>query len=123
MEIATRQNVAILDEQERIVGHGAVLWLDCPLHVGERLTNRTEDLRDAPQRVRILHALAVRVALAHRRPSHQLEHPRSNRLLLGATTQDMESRIKRSRRAQQGIDRHCSGDLSSSVESLGVRHR
>ena len=35
----------------------------------------------------------------------------------------MESRIKRSGRTKQRINRHGGGDLSGSVESLGVRHR
>ncbi len=121
VEVTARQDIAILHDEERVVGDGAVFGLDRTLDVDQRLADRTQHLWDAAQRVGILHAFAVGMTLAHRRAIHQLEQARRDCLLLGTVTQGVESRIKRSRRPKQRVDRHCRRNLRGGEEPFGIR--
>ena len=56
----------VLGEHERVVGDGVELALDRAGDVGERVGHRAEHLRRAAQRVRVLDAAAVGVALDDR---------------------------------------------------------
>ena len=62
VEVAARAGLAVVREEQRVVGHRVELALEHALDVVERVGDRAEHLRHAAQRVRILHAAAVGVA-------------------------------------------------------------
>ncbi len=62
VELSRADDLLRVGEHDRIVRDRVELALEHGLHVRERLLVRAVDLRDAAQRIRILHTVAVLVA-------------------------------------------------------------
>ena len=74
VEVPGRDEHAVLDEHERVVGRRVQLGRDRVLDVVEEVARRAVHLRRAAQRVRVLHLVAPAVRLDDRRALEQPEH-------------------------------------------------
>ena len=65
MELTRRHHAAVLGEDQRVVRHRVELESQDLAHMGQGRLHRAMDLRHTTQRIRILHAIALSMALEH----------------------------------------------------------
>ena len=105
VELSRADHFAGVGEHERVVGHRVDLARDHALNVLQRSLERAVDLRHAAQRVRILHAIALDVALEHLRSRQARAHVGRRAAMAGVALQVRQALVERLRAAQQRLDR------------------
>ncbi len=105
MEVPGRDEQAVVDEHERVVGRRVELGRDRVLDVVEQVARRAVHLRRAAQRVRVLHLVAPAVRLDDRRAVEQAQHVARRRALTAQRPQLVHLRDERVARALQRLER------------------
>ena len=105
VEVAAGHDVAVLGEDERVVGHRVQLALERGLDVGQRVVDGAEHLRRAAQRVGILHAAAVGVAGDDLAAVQQRAQPRGDALRAGVRSHAGQALVERDGRALERLQR------------------
>jgi len=106
MEVAARDDVAVLNEDQRIVGDGVGFTLQHGGGVAQHVQRRAHDLRLAAQGVGVLHLGAVvAVAVADGAAVQQFTQTTGDVDLTRLAAQGVDAMVERRVRAQQGVDR------------------
>ncbi|MGY3563926.1 hypothetical protein ACVWXP_007195 [Bradyrhizobium sp. USDA 4463] len=123
MEIAPGDDLAGLDQNQRIVGDGIGLDDQRARSLRDQIQRGPRDLRLAAQAIGILHAL---VAFEMRQPDVAAIEQRGQRRgrgdLAGMTAQRLDLGTERRGRGHRGIDRQRTGDERRAGEAKCAQH-
>ena len=123
VEVAVRDELAALGEDERIVGGGVQLDRDGLLGVRQQIPARAVNLRRAAQRVRVLHLVAPAVRLDDRRALDQPNDVRGRLRLSRKRSERLDLRPEADARALERLDREGAGDVRNLREPAGPHER
>ena len=120
VKVAARDDVAILDEDQRVVGHGVRLARQRGGGASQHIEDRAHDLGLAAQGVGVLDLGAVvAVTVADGGACHQLAQAGGDGDLARLTAQGVDAMIEGRVGSFQGIDRQGPGSDSSGERRLG----
>jgi hypothetical protein len=123
VEVAARDDLAVVREDERIVGDRGELALECAAHVVERVRHGADHLRGAPQRVGVLHAAAVGVARHDIAAAEQLAQAGGHARLARLRAHRLESGVEGDGGALEGLERERARHDSGVEHTACVVHR
>ena len=124
VKISTGENVAVIGENEWVVGRRAGFDRENFFAMGERAADRAVHLRHAAQAVGILHArIVLRVRRADFALAKQGEEMTRHRHLRGMRARLMDARVERDRCALKRFERHRAGHIGDAREALGAEKR
>ena len=121
MKVASGENLAVLGEYERVVGHRVHLHFE-PCHdVVEKVAHRTVHLRSATDAVGVLHPDVVSaVRLPNLGALHQRPHVPGAALLARMGAQGMDSRVEGGVGAAQRVGGHRADQVRGAHQATGV---
>ncbi len=123
MEVAVRDDEALVDEHERIVGRGVQLDRDGRLDVVEEVAARAVHLRRAAKRVGVLHLVAPAVRLDDRRPFEQAVDVRGRVDLPAQRPCLVDRRVEARPRALERLERERAGEVGDAGEPSRAHER
>ena len=110
----------ILHEHQRIIDRGVHLRLKHPAAMGQRVAHRAMHLRDAAQRIGVLHAATVAMRLANFTLFEQAAQVRSGLDLSGMRPNFLNAFIEGDIGSLEGIARHGADHVGGVNQRLGV---
>jgi uracil-DNA glycosylase len=120
VEVAVRDELALVDEHERIVGRGVELDADRVRRVVEEVARGAVHLRRTAQRVRVLHLVAPAVRFDDRRAVEEPEDIRGRSDLAAQRPKRVDLGEERGARPVQRLDRESACDVRSAREPPGA---
>jgi hypothetical protein len=123
VEVSVRDQLALLDEHERVVRRRIHLDGDRLLRVAQKITARAVHLGGAPQRIGVLNLVAPAVGLDDRRPLDQPNDVRGRFALPAKRAESVDLRQEADARALERLDRQGAGDVRRLHQSARAHER
>ncbi len=120
VEVSGRHDVALLEQDERVVRRGVQLDRDGRLDIVEQVTTGTVHLRRAADRVRVLHLVAPAVGLDDRGALEELPDVGRRVLLPAQGTRTMHLDPEARARSLQSLERQGAGQIGALREPAGA---
>ena len=120
VEIAAREDLALVGENQGVVRDAVGLALQRGAGVGQHVATGSHHLRLAAQRVGILHALAVEMGAADLASGEQAREDGRDLDLAGLIAGALDARVERHVAAQSGVGAHRSGNQGGVEEPSGL---
>ena len=110
VEVAARNDAFVVQKQDRVVGDGVELGFEHLAHMRKRVAHRAMYLRNAAQRVGVLHA-QVPVSLHRRAVFAERAHVLRRKTLPVVRAHRVDARIERGKKSGQRLHRQRRGDV------------